>query len=87
MLIFIVDRLFMVFMVMLIVRIIASWLPQLHQYRFMHFIIFYTEPYLGFFRRIIPPLGMIDFSPIVAFLCLGFIEWLVKGFIFAIFYS
>ena len=24
------------------------------------------EPYLGFFRRFIPPLGPIDFSPIVA---------------------
>ena len=24
------------------------------------------EPYLGLFRRIIPPLGMIDISPIIA---------------------
>ena len=29
------------------------------------------EPYLGFFRRFIPPLGPIDFSPIVAIFVLN----------------
>ncbi len=29
-----------------------------------------VEPYLGIFRRIIPPLGMVDISPIVAILVL-----------------
>lgn len=29
-----------------------------------------VEPYLGLFRRFIPPLGMIDISPIVAILVL-----------------
>lgn len=33
-----------------------------------------VEPYLSPFRRIIPPLGMIDFSPIVALFALNFIE-------------
>lgn len=28
------------------------------------------EPYLGLFRRIIPPIAMMDFSPIVAILVL-----------------
>jgi YggT family protein len=59
---------------MLLVRILSSWIPQLHQYRFMHFIFFYTDPYLNFFRRWIPPFGMLDFSPIVAFMCLGFLQ-------------
>ena len=35
------------------------------------------EPYLSLFRRIIPPLGMVDFSPIVAILVLELISWLV----------
>lgn len=84
MLFLIVDRLFLVYMIMLFARILGSWLPELQQYRFMHFIAYYTDPYLNFFRRFIPPLGMIDFSPIIAFLCLGVIEQLVKGFIQAI---
>jgi len=29
-----------------------------------------TEPWLGIFRRIVPPIGMIDFSPIVALIAL-----------------
>ena len=33
-----------------------------------------TEPVLGFFRRIIPPMGMFDLSPLIVFLILGFIQ-------------
>lgn len=33
-----------------------------------------VEPYLSPFRKIIPPLGMIDFSPIVAIFALRFLE-------------
>lgn len=32
-----------------------------------------VEPYLGIFRRVIPPLGMIDISPIVAIIVLDLI--------------
>lgn len=86
MLLLFVDRLFFVYMIMLFARILGSWLPELQQYRFMHFINYYTDPYLNFFRQIIPPLGMMDLSPIVAFLCLGVIERLVKGLIVALIY-
>lgn len=33
-----------------------------------------VRPYMGLFRRFIPPLGGIDFSPIVAIFVLGIIE-------------
>lgn len=77
----IVDLLFWVYLIMLMIRILGSWIPELMGTRFMLFIAFYTDPYLNLFRRFIPPLGMIDFSPIVAFLCLGFIEALVKALV------
>lgn len=73
-LIFIVEKLFLAYTIMLFVRILGSWLPELQGQRWMQFISFYTDPYLNFFRSIIPPLGMMDFSPIVAFIALGFIE-------------
>lgn len=37
-----------------------------------------VEPYLGLFRKIIPPIGMFDFSPIIALFALTFIESGVK---------
>jgi len=41
------------------------------------------EPYLGIFRRFIPPIGPIDVSPIVAILVLviggGFVVELIRG--------
>lgn len=38
------------------------------------------EPYLSLFRRIIPPVGMMDFSPIVGFVVLNVITRLVLSF-------
>lgn len=81
--IFIVEKLFLVYTIMLFVRILASWVPEFQGKRWMHFISFYTDPYLNFFRRFIPPLGMFDLSPIVAFLCLSVLEQSVKFFLVA----
>ena len=77
----IVGVLFQVYMLMLFGRILGSWVPEFQHHHVMQFISFYTDPYLNFFRRFIPPLGVIDFSPIIAFLCLGVIEQIVKAFI------
>ena len=74
----VVDILFQIYFVLLFLRILASWVPEFQNYRITQFIIFYTDPYLNLFRRIIPPIGMIDISPIIAFLALGFIEKIVK---------
>jgi len=60
---------------MLIGRMLLSWFPDFRRYQFTNFLIFYTEPYLGIFRRFIPPLGgMLDLSPIIAFFALRFLE-------------
>jgi YggT family protein len=39
------------------------------------------EPYLGFFRRFIPPLGPLDLSPIVAIFVLNIAAGLIAGLI------
>lgn len=36
-----------------------------------------TEPWLGIFRRIVPLVGMIDFSPLVAIIALQLIQRLL----------
>jgi YggT family protein len=56
----------------LIIYILLSWFPNARDTAFGRFLARICEPYLDPFRRIIPPLGMIDISPIVAFLVLNF---------------
>ena len=73
----IINALFQVYTLMLFARILSSWLPELQQTKAMLFISFYTDPYLNIFRRIIPPIGMLDISPIFAFLALE----LIRGFL------
>jgi YggT family protein len=50
-----------------------SWVPASRETKFGRMLETITEPYLGFFRKFIPPLGMIDISPIVALLALRLI--------------
>ena len=80
-----VDKFFLCYMVMLFVRILGSWFPEYQDHQVMRFIRYYTNPYLNFFRRFIPPLGMMSFSPIVAFFCLSIIEQIVKQLVIMIF--
>ena len=59
---------------MLIGYILLSWIPAAQDSAVGRFLAKVCEPYLGFFRKFIPPIGMIDISPIVAILALSFIQ-------------
>ncbi|MFK2824922.1 YggT family protein [Bacillus sp. B190/17] len=54
----------------LIIYILMSWFPNARETSIGQFFSRICEPYLEPFRKIIPPLGMIDISPLVAFLVL-----------------
>ncbi len=73
----ILEILFTIYSFMLMVRVFGSWFPKLAQSRFMRYIAFYTDPYLNVFRRIIPPLGMMDISPMFAFIALQMMQWIL----------
>ncbi|MEG1537770.1 MAG: YggT family protein [Clostridiales bacterium] len=74
----IVRTVFRVYYLLLLARILLSWLP-IGDNPITRFIYELTEPFLGFFRRLIPiRIGMpIDFSPIFAFIALQIIENIV----------
>jgi YggT family protein len=58
----------------IIARILMSWI-QPHPRSFIGvFLIQATEPVLRIFRGLIPPIGMIDLSPIIAFFALDFAQ-------------
>lgn len=64
----------------ILIRVIMSWIsPVRPNGGFMGIVFEVTEPILSFFRRLIPRIGMIDISPIVALLTINFIaDLLIK---------
>jgi len=58
---------------MIFMRIVISWGVSPHN-RLLHFLIRATEPILAPFRRIIPPLGFFDISPIVVLVLLDLFQ-------------
>jgi YggT family protein len=78
-----VNALFIVFTIVILLRILLSFLTIVPVRRstqaIYDFIIDSTEWYLRIFRRFIPPLGMFDLSPIVALIVLGILQVLVTN--------
>ncbi|MBU8695006.1 YggT family protein [Bacillus pumilus] len=56
----------------IIIYIFMSWVPSARETAIGRFLTNICEPYLEPFRKIIPPIGMIDISPIVALLVIRF---------------
>ena len=64
----------------LIIRILLTWFPNLDWSNpILSNISAITDPYLNLFRGIIPPLGGLDLSPILAFLVLNLSEGLISN--------
>lgn len=69
-----------IYFALLIIRILLSWFPNVNWYDPPFSILSQlTDPYLNLFRSIIPPLGGLDFSPILAILLLQVIQSLVPS--------
>lgn len=71
-----------IYFLVLIGRIILSWFPVqpgTAMASISSILFELTEPVLGPLRRVIPPLGMFDLSPLVAFLGIQIIQGAVLG--------
>jgi YggT family protein len=67
-----------IYSTLLIIRVLLSWFPNINWYNQPFAALSQiTDPYLNIFRNIIPPLGGIDFSPILAFLLLNIVSSLL----------
>ncbi len=60
----------------IIATILMSWFPG-GSFQLKSFLKDVTEPYLVVFRNIIPRIGMIDISPVVALISLDLIKYLL----------
>ena len=79
---YIINILFTSYTVLLFIRIVSSWFPAWQAHNFVRFVSFYTDPYLNFFRRFIPPIGgVLDLSPILGFFVLRILEVIILSFL------
>jgi YggT family protein len=84
-----VETLALVYLVLIFIRIIMSWIPRIPYNRFLaavlKFVSDVTDPYLNLFRRFLPPVrlgaGALDLSPIVATFVLIIVSGLVANII------
>ncbi len=75
-----VDVFITVYILLILAYVLTSWirLPySLWLNRIQRFLYDVCEPYLRLFRRIIPPLGPLDLSPMVAIIVLFVVRELV----------
>lgn len=78
---FLVNLGFMALMLAIFIRVIASWFGASPYTRFMRAVYGMTDWLIDPLRRVIPPLGMIDLTPMVAYLML----MLARGFVLSLF--
>jgi YggT family protein len=76
----IITKLIDLYTIVIVVYVLMSWIPQMNGwvadlYSILEKI---CEPYLNVFRKLIPPVGSIDFSPIVAVIALQVIIMLIR---------
>jgi YggT family protein len=67
----------------LLVRVVVSWLPRLAYSRWLSWSFGATDWMLRPLRRVVPSLGVIDITPIVAYFGLVIVEWLVMSILLA----
>lgn len=70
---------FAVLQIALIVRVLSSWVGGSAYSKWFRWAFVLTEPILAPLRRVIPNLGMIDITPIVAYFALSLLEGLILG--------
>ena len=65
---------------LLIIRILLTWFPNPDTSNPILTTLFsITDPYLNVFRGVIPPIGGLDLSPILAFISLSLVKQLIVG--------
>ncbi|MFM7652828.1 MAG: YggT family protein [Vulcanococcus sp.] len=68
-----------IYTLVLLVRVLLSWFPNLDWSNpVLSGVSAITDPYLNAFRGLIPPIGGLDLSAIVAFLALQLIQTLLE---------
>lgn len=84
-----VNALFTVYIVLIFLRILLSWVPRVPDNRALRAVVQFvhdtTDPYLNIFRRVLPPVGAggmaLDLSPMVGIILLFVLQAIVVGLV------
>lgn len=81
-----VNALFVVYVILIFIRIVASYVPRMPYNRYLRAVLDFatevTDPYLLFFRRLIPPMGGgFDLSPMIGLIVLFVAQKLIVNLI------
>jgi len=82
-----VSALFTVYIVLIFIRILSSWIPRMPQNSALLAVVNFshqtTDPYLNIFRRVLPPVGgsglRLDLSPMIGLFLLLIAQTIVVG--------
>ena len=58
----------------MIAAIFSTWIPAVQHSKVGLVLVRLTDPYFNLFRRFIPPLGMIDITPLIALFVFQFLS-------------
>ena len=84
-----VSALFTVYIVLILLRILLSWIPRMPYNRALRAVVDFvhetTDPYLNIFRRMLPTVGVggmgLDLSPMVGLIVLFIGQAIIVGII------
>jgi YggT family protein len=80
-----VASIFDLITLLLIISVFLTWIPNINWYNEpFKTLKAFSDLFFAPFRKIIPPIGMIDISPIVAFVLLGVIRNIVVSLLVSI---
>lgn len=75
-----IYNLFYFYELLIIIRIFMTWIPNINwEIQPIKTVRIITDAYLDIFRRFIPPIGGLDFSPIIALIVLQILQVVIVG--------
>jgi YggT family protein len=78
----VINNIFYLFFGLIILRIFLTWIPSIDwQQQPIKSIREVTDMYLDVFRRFIPPIGGLDFSPIIALIVLQILQTVIVSLV------